>query len=379
MRYFSFILILVASFSCVDPYLLSTVEYRPAIVVEGMITDQPGPYLVKISETASINDQSGAFILITGAIVTIRDDKGNDEVLIEKSTGNYYTQTLQGVVGQTYTLSITTSDGYTYESVPEKLLPVGDFSNLHGEFVQKEDPAKSRQITSKNGFDVYLDSDVLQDQGERVWWRWTGTYEIATLPQLNVSLITGAKGVLDIEPDPPYCSGYVLGPLYGEYGGPMVVKGPFEPCTCCTCWVTEYSSTVIISNPNFVSDNKVNHQLIGFVEANVRTMYNKYYLLVEQLSVSQAVYDFWKQVKSQKSNSSNLFQTPPPKTTGNIFAKSEGAIPALGYFAASSINTHVLVLNKSMVPYPMPPIDTITTSCLEVNYKNITNIKPLFW
>src|SRR6266702_670947 len=100
MKYFQIIIYLFVSVSCVDPYLLSSSQYQEAIVIEGMITDQPGPYEVKISKTTPINDQSGDFILVTGATVIIHDDIGNTEVLDEKSSGSYYTKTFQGIIGR---------------------------------------------------------------------------------------------------------------------------------------------------------------------------------------------------------------------------------------------------------------------------------------
>ncbi|HCW08362.1 MAG TPA: hypothetical protein DGG95_13460 [Cytophagales bacterium] len=368
MKYFSFVLIFFLSFSCVDPYLLSVAQYQPALVVEGMITDQPGPYVVKISETTSINDQSGDFVLITGATVILKDDQGNFETLKEMSTGSYYTQTFQGTVGRTYSLSITTADGFSYESAPEKLLPVGDFSNLRYEFVRNEDPQIDRQISSTNGFNIYLDSDVLPEQESRVLWRWSGTYQITSYPQFQVRYGDG-RG-LTFVPNPPLCSGYrnILG----------VLKGPYYPCECCICWVTQNNNVPLLSDPNFVSNNRINNQWVAFVEANVRTMSDKYYLQVEQLSISKAMYDFWNLVKQQRSNESNLFQTPPPKTSGNLEPKSEKYLPVIGYFAACSIKTHVIALESNDVPYVMLPIDSITSSCLDV-YKNSTNIKPSFW
>ena len=52
---------------------LSSVE--PQIVIDGTITDQPGPYTVKISKTGDYFNP-GAFPAVTGASVTISDNRG---------------------------------------------------------------------------------------------------------------------------------------------------------------------------------------------------------------------------------------------------------------------------------------------------------------
>ena len=149
-------------------------------------------------------------------------------------------------------------------------------------------------------------------------------------------------------------------------------------CTCCFCWVTQYSQTPEISNPKFVNNGKIINQHVAFIEANIRTFFNKYYLEVEQLSASQAIYDFWEKVQIQRGNSSDLFQTPPPKTGGNITAISEGATPVIGYFAASSVVKHTIVLFPSDVPYHLSPIDTIALSCTDA-YKLSSLQRPTFW
>jgi hypothetical protein len=343
--------------SCVTPYEVTT-AFQPTFVVDGMITDQPGPYVVHLSYAIPVDNQLEKSSVVQGATVIIQDDQGLTETLEEKSPGSYYTTSYQGVVGRSYFITITTSDGTSYQSAPEKLTPVGDFTNLRFEFVQNESDV-SNKITSTNGFNVFLDSEVLPEQESRVLWRWTGTFHIYTFPSLHTKAGDG-KDAGQIK-DPPYCAG-----------------DDSRPCTCCDCWVTEYNQTPIISDSKFVNNGKVNGELVAFVEANRRTFYEKYHLSVDQLSVSQAVYDFWKTVKQQKSNSSNLFQTPPPKTKGNIVAISSGAIPAIGYFGASAIKTHSIEMTRADVPYRVPLIDTLKISCTQA-YKNSSATKPIFW
>lgn len=357
--------------SCVTPYDVKTSEYVETMVVEGLITDEPGPYLVKISNAVPIQYQLKTTQWITGASVTISDDQGNSERLKEGSAGNYYTSSTQGQVRRSYSLSIVTKEGQSYESTKQKMLPVGDFSNLRAEFEQNEIPTYQNRVKSQNGFKIYLDSDVLPEQETRVWWRWTGTFEIFTYPRLRTKpLIVFRAPPVDV-PDPPLCSGYTYDPRYQAFF-------PQGPCTCCNCWVTQYNPDPYISDAKFISNGKIYKQYIGFIEANVRTFFNKYYLEVQQLSVSQEVYDFWKNVKLQKGNSSNLFQVPPPKTKGNISSTSSNGAVVVGYFAASSVKRHTLAIPRDQVPYKLYAIDTLAMSCVDA-YKYSSNTRPLFW
>lgn len=370
MRYSKIIFYTLLLTSCVTPYDVKTSQYVDTMVVEGLITNEPGPYLVKISKAVPIQYQLKNTEWVTGAVVTIKDDQGNSEKLIETSPGNYYTSSTQGQVGRSYSISIVTKEGQSYESTKQKMLPVGDFSNLRVEFAQNETPSYQNRVKSLNGFNIYLDSDVLPEQETRVWWRWAGTFEILAYPRLRTKPVRRGVEIVDV-PDPAPCSGYIYDTRYQAF---------FQtgPCTCCTCWVTQYNPDPQISDAKFINNGKIYKQQIGFIEANVRTFYDKYYLQVEQLSVSQEVYDFWKIVKLQKGNSSNLFQVPPPKSNSNIYSTTSSGTLIVGYFTASSVKSHTLTIERNQVPYKLYEIDTLPMSCVDA-YKYSSNKKPLFW
>ncbi len=87
------------------------------IVIEGAITDQAGPYRVKITKSTDyfVPEEAPA---VTGASVIISDNEGNSELLDEVSAGVYETSTLQGVHGRTYTLQVDVEgEVYTASSV----------------------------------------------------------------------------------------------------------------------------------------------------------------------------------------------------------------------------------------------------------------------
>ena len=75
-------------------------------VIEGNITNLPGPYRVTVGKTEEVNTDyvnPG----VSGASVSVRDDAGNAEVLKEVQPGVYQGSVLQGVEGRTYYLSVT--------------------------------------------------------------------------------------------------------------------------------------------------------------------------------------------------------------------------------------------------------------------------------
>ena len=115
------VLIIVFS-SCQKVIDIDLNSVSPQIVIEGNVYDQPGPYLVKISQTVNF-DESNIYPPVTGATVEISDNAGNSEVLTESSSGAYITSSLQGISGRTYTLTVV-SKGKTYTATSTMSNPV---------------------------------------------------------------------------------------------------------------------------------------------------------------------------------------------------------------------------------------------------------------
>jgi hypothetical protein len=370
-RILSLISILLGS--CIDPFSIPVSQTQVQLVVEGMITDQPGPYTVKLFKTKPINDQISNSLDVTGAVVEIVDNDGVSEKLKEIAPGNYATSAtgMQGTIGKTYTLKITTPEGTQYASEPEPLVAVGDIRKLYNEFDIVEPIPPKYALTTNNGFQIYVDADVLPEQGGRVRWRTTKTFEIRTYPAQRQKYVALRSGAVVLQPDPPECSGWT----YTTQKGLQDVKGK---CDCCECWITDYSSVPILSNQNFVTDNAQLKVPIDFIPASRRIFNQKCYILVEQMSISENVYNFWEKISKQKKTSSDLFQTPLPNTRGNINAISPNAIPALGIFSASAIKIKTMTISRTEIPYFVPGMDTIKDSCLGV-YKVATSTKPPFW
>ena len=95
--------------SCQKVIDLKVKDADKKYVIEGNITDQPGPYTVTISQTTAFN-VSYTFQGVGGATVTISDNAGNSETLQEAETGVYKTAGLSGVEGRTYDLRITVGE-----------------------------------------------------------------------------------------------------------------------------------------------------------------------------------------------------------------------------------------------------------------------------
>jgi hypothetical protein len=114
---------IIALYSCQKVIDVELNPSSPKYVVTGNITDQPGPYEIKV--TSSINfDQDNNFPTVSGAKVYITDQTASfTDTLVEVSAGRYRTHVWTGVPGHTYKL-VVKMENEMFSSVSTMPAPV---------------------------------------------------------------------------------------------------------------------------------------------------------------------------------------------------------------------------------------------------------------
>lgn len=109
--------------SCEKIIDLDYTENQSQIIIEGNITNEEGPYFVRITESIGISE-TGMNPTVDNAKVTIGDDAGNSETLTPEGNGYYRTTSIQGEEGRSYFLTVDV-DGqvYTAESTMPQNVP----------------------------------------------------------------------------------------------------------------------------------------------------------------------------------------------------------------------------------------------------------------
>lgn len=110
--------------SCEKTVLLDLDQMSSKVVIEGLVTNQPGYQFVKVSRTVDFYE-SGATPRVTDATVSISDDLGNVFTLTHNpnnhaDSSGYYLPTTPfvGVIGRTYHLTVNIN-GEKYEAKDE--------------------------------------------------------------------------------------------------------------------------------------------------------------------------------------------------------------------------------------------------------------------
>lgn len=101
--------------SCEEVIEININDIQQNLVVDGAITDKPGTSKVLIGMSESVF-KSESNIKISGAIVSIRDQEGNSDNLVESEKGKYTLHSLKPEIGKTYTLTVV-HNGKEYHGV----------------------------------------------------------------------------------------------------------------------------------------------------------------------------------------------------------------------------------------------------------------------
>lgn len=117
MKQLSYLLICLVFFtSCEKEIDLKLKDGSGDIVIEGNITDQPGPYYVLVTRSVAFTETNN-YPPVTNAVVVITDNSGQRDTLVYESNGRYKTTQLIAIYGNTYALSVLVNGvNYTAES-----------------------------------------------------------------------------------------------------------------------------------------------------------------------------------------------------------------------------------------------------------------------
>ncbi|GAB3895145.1 DUF4249 domain-containing protein [Spirosoma agri] len=338
--------VLLGVLSCVTEFQPDTVSIPVSLVVEGQITNQPGPYTIKLTRTADYSYKS-LNLLETGAIVTIDDNQGNRETLTELSSGGIYRTKatgMQGVAGRTYKVTIVTKNGKRYESDTEVLRAAPPIQKLYYEYTVEGESL----VSAKNqGWNVYLDMKDPETTGDYYKWDWAHYEGID---------ICSKKEQLD---------GRILG----------------LPC-CSPCWdiVRCYNCISVNSDAN-INGREISRQFIMRVPYKATS---RYYLEVQQQAISKGAYTFWKSVRQLTTNTGGLFDAAPATVQGNMHCVSDPATMVFGYFGATGLAEQYIFVDRSTgqgtpdvdAPFYVPD----RAACVECeNSLYRTPVTPRWW
>ncbi|KPL16305.1 MAG: hypothetical protein AMS26_05130 [Bacteroides sp. SM23_62] len=305
---------------CVEPYMpeLDENDAVNLLVVEGMITDETGPFGIRLSSTIPVYDYRNILENsrpVNGAEVQIIDDEGNIYLLFEKEPGWYETEEkdLKGMPGNTYTLMVNTPDGKQYQSSPVFMQEGPEIDRVHYQEVSRthfdlETPYE------ENWLNILVDSKA---QGKDItYFKWdfeeTWEFKMPAYVLVNHGWDEGAPPptweTIDIDEEKKHC------------------------------WVTESSNSVLIKSTVDNPSNEINSFILQSLGPPHDQLNIKYSILVKQYVISRDLYKYFKRIRESNEETGGIYERTPAQILGNIQCCDADEI-ALGYFMASSVKT----------------------------------------
>lgn len=312
--------------SCVDKVDLSLPVDSLPIIVEGMITTEPGPDTVRITQSypanGSFHDPRG----VPGAKLAVTDDTGFTDSLLDIGYGNYVTNLLNGEVGRTYTLTITLDDLIAV-STPQQLVSAGTIDTIFYEYISFYNTTTG---LNEDGFNIFINSTLDAKSSGRMKWRFNGTYTATTDPASMTITFPGPNGDIIV---PIACA---------------------TNCECCECWYFTAETGPILASPKVSETNKLDRVFVQYIPITPITFHQKYRVEILQTELSEEVFDFYKAIQGQEENATSIFQPHFFKIKGNI-AETTGGNRILGTFSASTIARKYIYIPRIAVPYQLTP------------------------
>jgi len=154
--------------ACEDKVELDFPTGETLLVVEGWISNEPGPHHITLTFTQPYFDAT-APPPAEGATVFLTDDEGL-QVLLEETAPGVYTYPDSGLVGRSYSLEINLPDGVQYRSDPELLREPVPILEIRWE-VDEDGPSEFLEQEPDQIYGVLIDTFEPQGAGDNYRWR----------------------------------------------------------------------------------------------------------------------------------------------------------------------------------------------------------------
>ncbi len=298
--------------SCKEKYWPELDKYEDVLVVDGMITNKPGPYTVRLSVSAPID--SAELIPFTDCQLIISDDIGNTENLIETEPGVYMTSPdgLRGIIGRKYQLQISSPEGENYTSAYEELkAPVG-IDSVYGVIEYRQDEKIPYELV---GYQFYLDAEMAEQDSSYFLWRADATYHY----QSDFTI-----------------RWYYDGTLNWFHG----------PDSLYNCWKSYRVARIFTGSTQSLNLPKIDKYALHYVNTESRQLSVRYSLFVQQLTISEDAYEFWNGIEEQSAGQESLYATQPFQISGNVRNIDNDAEPVLGYFMVAGISEKRIFMDR---------------------------------
>jgi len=328
---YTILLLVLFYFGCKENIPLDPTNNKGLVVIEGLITNDIGPYTIKVSTSSNLDDPK--VYPLKECLITIIDNHGLEEVLIETEPGIYISRIdgIKGVIGNKYKLSVVTKDNVRYETDFHELLEPLEMKSIYADTTSFEvlnDPVKLE------GYQFFVDTELASTFKTYLLWKVTETYE--------------------------YTADYII---YAYFDGELKIANQdtiinYEDTY--RCWSTEKRKEIFTAEMANLTYPQILNKKLHFVSTNSRKLKIKYSSLISQFTIDEQSYRFWKGIEDQMSEEGVLYASQPSNITSNIQNINNPEEVVLGYFTVASVSKKRLFIDNVISTFNYEKCYTIT-------------------
>ena len=302
---------LIAIFSnCVKEFTPKPQSYENLLVIDALLTDSQEPFEVRLSRSIPI-DTSG-FVPESGATISLATDDGEQYNLVESNPGIYiYQGLINAQVGKAYQIKVQTSGGNQYESsfVNMRKTPAIDSVTYKYE---------ERATAGLTGVQIFANTHDPSNSTNYYRWEWDETWMFYT----------------------PYNSNIIWD------DGQILPRDE----NINVCWKYGESTSIDISSSKNLSVDRISDYPLLYVSTESDRLQTRYSLLVKQYGLSEASYNYWKELKNVTENLGTLFDPQPSIVKGNVYNINDENEIVLGYFDAATVSEQRIFIQRNNLP-----------------------------
>jgi len=329
--------------ACVKPYDFNPQNYEKVLVVDGAVSNQPGPYTVSVHYTYPLDTILEE--LVTNAKVWVED--GDKKVYMYSLVGDSIYQSPTGfvaTVGQSYSLHVEMPDGQSYSSEPQTLEPAPAISRIYGQYAELPNEEGTGNI---GGIQFFIDSDNANGDATHFRYEWQEAYKIVT----------------------PYPAQYYVTP------DTMLV---YMDTSIGICYRELQSNSLIYATTIGTAGNQILEFPIRFISERDQQLKNRYTLLVKQYAISEAAYLFYKRLTENNKSGGSLFSQQTGAVYGNMISDQNPDESILGFFEVAGVSEKRQFFSPSKLDDRYRP-PTFPYSCFPQDIINTTPDSALYY
>lgn len=316
---------------CIEPFETEFIDFESALVINATITNQFKHQEILVSRTYEFEEEGPTGE--SNAKVKVVAGNGTTYDFNETEKGKYVSNApFSAELHIDYVLNITTEEGYSYISDEVQLSNFTKIDSLYAERMTTD--------LGEEGMGIMINSFDATNSSKYYRYEYEETYRIVAPRFVGRDLVAGPEGWLF----------------------------PGRPIDEKTCYSTDFSNRIILTDTEDLSEGRLSRFLVRFVNRENYIISHRYSILVRQYVQSFEAFNFYETLNNFSSSESLFSETQPGFLEGNLFSNENRNEKVLGYFDVAAVDQRRIFFDyEEFFPgEPLPPyVDPCTPSSPE--------------